>query len=320
MTVSYWCFYPVEYYPSLPLPETSSPTPPPVSPSPPPDSVIDVVSGDPMFTVPINARSGTFTPGSVSLCYEIHGEDGQFFNLISDSCLSVNAHYARPHLSLPVNVMDQIAVVATNNDGENVNISINHQCRAQVNEIDLVYFNSSGIVVLAVGSQVIVTAGNCNDEAVVMSVTCERSDIGNGDNTLITDMLRFSVYRGLALRESSHGLLGEFPLTTATVMYNYTCTASLHSPTLSISPHPPTHPPTPPHTTQANFGTSLSTSHISLETSTSYPLATETTNPPDSSLAASTTSLGNWRRKSVSMSATGRGQKRRGFTGALTTQ
>ena len=204
-----------------------------------------------MFTVPINARSDNFTPGSVSLCYEIHGEDGQFFNLISDSCLSVNAHYSRPHLSIPVNVMDQIAVVATNNDGENVNISINHQCRAQVNGIDLAYFNSSGVVLAVVGpSQVIVTAGNCNDEAVVMSVTCERSDIGNGDNTLITDMLRFSVYRGLALRESSHGLLGEFPLTTETVttlyihcIYMYYILTPLSHP-LHISP--PTRPPTCP--------------------------------------------------------------------------
>ena len=47
----------------------------------------DTVIGDPLYTVPV------FGTQERHLCYEIHGRPMRYFNLISDSCVSVNAHY-----------------------------------------------------------------------------------------------------------------------------------------------------------------------------------------------------------------------------------
>ena len=46
----------------------------------------DTVVGDPLFTVPITVM-GT------SLCFEVQGLANRIFNLVSDVCTTVNAHY-----------------------------------------------------------------------------------------------------------------------------------------------------------------------------------------------------------------------------------
>ena len=53
--------------------------------------VNDTIIGDPLYEVPviINGEGNT-----MSLCYEIHGEPREHFNLISDTCVSVNALYS----------------------------------------------------------------------------------------------------------------------------------------------------------------------------------------------------------------------------------
>lgn len=50
----------------------------------------DTVIGDPLFEAALWVGESTC---EYSLCYEIHGESGQHFNLVSDMCVSVNAHY-----------------------------------------------------------------------------------------------------------------------------------------------------------------------------------------------------------------------------------
>ena len=49
----------------------------------------DSVIGDPLFTVPVHTENGERR----TLCFEVHGESNRTFNLISDTCLNVNAHY-----------------------------------------------------------------------------------------------------------------------------------------------------------------------------------------------------------------------------------
>jgi len=71
----------------------------------------------------------------MSLCYEVHGESiarsGQNFNFVSDLCVTVNAHYTAVHLSLDINVIDQIGVRAVdiNNQCHNIEADVNN-CRA----------------------------------------------------------------------------------------------------------------------------------------------------------------------------------------------
>jgi len=66
-----------------------------------PIQVNDTVTGNPLMVVPLNVGDSTrielglSESDRVSLCYEVHGEANQNFNLVSDMCVSVNAHYMR---------------------------------------------------------------------------------------------------------------------------------------------------------------------------------------------------------------------------------
>ena len=53
---------------------------------------------------------------SASLCFEIHGEQDRYFNLVTDKCVSVNAHYFT--VTDYLNGIDIIAVRAVNNDDQ----------------------------------------------------------------------------------------------------------------------------------------------------------------------------------------------------------
>ena len=55
-----------------------------------------------------------------SLYYQAHGEAHKFFNLISDECTAVNAHYIKAAINnsrIDLNVLDAIGVKAFSSDG-----------------------------------------------------------------------------------------------------------------------------------------------------------------------------------------------------------
>lgn len=175
------------------------------------DSVMDIVSDDALFTVPINVQSSEFAPGEVSLCYEVYGEPNKYFNLISAFCLSVNAHFSRPDPTSPLYIIDEIAVVATNDLGQNVNISVDDQCTMNIGGVETNGITVNGITVDSVEEGVVVIhASNnfCMEQGVLMTLICEKSYAVFAGNTRM-DVIRFTVNRGLALNEMAHGLLGE---------------------------------------------------------------------------------------------------------------
>ena len=160
----------------------------------------DTVIGDPLFTVPLPGGAG-------HLCYEIRGVADQFFNFISDECVSVNAHYSE-HAPLPgearrLHVIDQIAIRAVDNANDCIDILVDRNgCVASVNSETLATtYNTGGVTVSIVDNRVIVGVPNCGDLDLEMEIVCETI---NG-----VEMIRFEVMRGLNLRETSHGLLGE---------------------------------------------------------------------------------------------------------------
>ena len=163
-----------------------------------PAEVIDTVIGDPLFTVPF----GVEIPQQ-HLCYEIRGIKDMYFNFISDSCVSVNAHYAERILaseSTPLHVMDEIAIRAVNNAKQCTNILIDRtNCTTSVdNSVINAAYDVSGIRVIPRGNTVVITVPNCNDTDLEMEIECEEGD-----------RLRFEVTRGINLREESHGLVGK---------------------------------------------------------------------------------------------------------------
>ena len=100
--------------------------------------VTDTASEGFQFTVPLTKTNlnGIRIDGQPSLCLKIETNQKQqsgYFNLISDSCVSVNARYHGEH-----NVINQIAVRAVDNMGRCKNISVDLEgCSTSVDGVPL---------------------------------------------------------------------------------------------------------------------------------------------------------------------------------------
>ncbi len=153
----------------------------------------------------------------INLCFEIHGRSDEYFNLVSDSCISVNAHYQRADPQLPANIIDEVTVRAVGLDGICRNIAVSvENCQATIDGsvLDETY-TSAGISVRLYRNRVRISAPNCQDLDLVMWVFCERTELrgypelGEPDIVVNVSMIRFVIARGLNIRESAHGLLGK---------------------------------------------------------------------------------------------------------------
>ena len=93
-------------------------------------TVNDTVIADPQFTV-------TLPNKTESMCYEVHGEAGKYFNLISDTCTSVNALFTAMPDNPRMNRMSVIGIYAVtssvqHNDCAQIQISLDN-CQASLN-------------------------------------------------------------------------------------------------------------------------------------------------------------------------------------------
>ena len=188
--------------------------------------VNDTVSGDPLFSVPLNVpdKTSIMNVGEndpINLCFEVHGEDDRLFNLVSDACISVNAHYARVLPNEDINIVDTVHVRATDTRGFCRNIEIflapsfaSDRCRV---EVDGQYgdYEFAGITVHRLFNRVRIVVPNCAGISLIMYVSCLnttfRSRASTDENEIMFHALnlRFTIARGLDLAERSHGLLGE---------------------------------------------------------------------------------------------------------------
>ena len=136
----------------------------------------------------------------MSLCYEIRGEANQHFNLISDSCVSVNALYS----SIPSggNFIRKIGVLAEDSNGVCQEIEADLEgCTARVNGNNVAMYNQDDVLVVRRTNRIRISVPNCNNINLVMWVICE---VRGGQS-----MLKFVVARGFNLNPTSHGLIGK---------------------------------------------------------------------------------------------------------------
>ena len=140
--------------------------------------VNDTMTGDPLMTVPILTNEDV-APGDpfYSLCYEVHGQVHYVFNLVCDTCVTVNAHYAKAPINstnIDLNVVDAIGVRAVSNNGTCENISVGLQgCQATVNGVDINgMYRRDGISVHEDTNRVRIVVPNCGDTDLVMWVFC----------------------------------------------------------------------------------------------------------------------------------------------------
>ena len=142
------------------------------------------------------------------LCYEIHGDANQWFNLVTDNCTTVNALYTP--LNDILNVITKIGVKAVDDDNKCVEIFVNRsQCTVSVNGTDLEMgsYSSGNINVRRYSKRARISVPNCNDINLIMWVICEERIILSPNVT--GEMLKFVVLRGLNYGRRAHGLLGK---------------------------------------------------------------------------------------------------------------
>ena len=81
--------------------------------------VADHISDDMVMSVPleVNPSDVCVSASSLSLCYQVHGKPDTFYNLLTDKCVSVNAHVSRPFSDADAHIIDKIAIRAIGNNG-----------------------------------------------------------------------------------------------------------------------------------------------------------------------------------------------------------
>ena len=165
----------------------------------------DTIIGDVLFSVAVSNTG----PGPRDMCYEVRGSANQHYNLISDVCVNVNAYYAPMNEPELGNIMWNIGVRVVDPDcGPCLNVRVTRDgCRAFVSALDLTEieidstFSMRGVMVHRYLNRVRISTLNCDEVTLVMWVQC----VTLGDQ----DMLHFVVLRGVNLRPTTHGLLGE---------------------------------------------------------------------------------------------------------------
>lgn len=173
-------------------------------------SVNDTVIGDPFFAVPVymtNEQLQVLQTQRVSICYEVHGEENRWFNLVTDRCTSVNARFV--FLSSSLTVIDEVGVRTVDSSNQCVNIRVNvHQCTAEVNGVSLDLnqrYSSGGIMIRRLKNRVRISVPNCNALTLVMWAICE-INLPNQPG----EMIKFVVTRGLNFQgRRAHGLFGK---------------------------------------------------------------------------------------------------------------
>ena len=166
----------------------------------------DTVIGDPLYEVPLNMISNGTFPQVTSLCYEIHGEAGQIFNLISDGCVQVNANYSAMDIAENGNIISQIGILAYDNTDSCIEILVDvNDCVPVVNGVPYnnTVYDMNGVSARRRNNRARITVPNCDNrlfDNLVFWVVCQ--DMGG------QKMIKFQVARGSGLIPDSHGLLG----------------------------------------------------------------------------------------------------------------
>ena len=157
-------------------------------------TVNDSVIGDPLFTV-------TLPEGDEFMCYEVHGEAGEFFNLVSDHDMSVNALFTALPSDTSLNRMSEIGIYAVDTAGDCVKIKIDIDgCTSYLGD-DILNstYQLNGIYIRPYPNRWRVSVPNGGSTQVVMYIFCDSDP----------EMLRFHIARGNNLAPTSHGLLGK---------------------------------------------------------------------------------------------------------------
>lgn len=167
--------------------------------------VNDTALGTAAFTVPVNVPD--LSDFGLSLCYEVEGRSQEWFNLITDKCTSVNAHYF--NVSNDMNIIDEIAIRAVDATGNCREILVDYtDCTVELDGMPLNKSGSisnNGLRIRQFPQRVRVAVPNCREQSLVMWITWQTIQVG----VFTVESIRFDVLRGLNYgHRDSHGIIG----------------------------------------------------------------------------------------------------------------
>ena len=146
---------------------------------------------------------------SVQLCFEVHGQSGNHYNLISDKCTSVTALYSAGVVNTEMNVITKIGLKTqgTNGTCHSVEVDLDN-CTASLDGARIdnrTTASVDGVRLSARRSRTHVSVPNCEvSKRITMWVTCTRRSSES--------LLEVIVSRRDGLEPTAHGVIGVFTL------------------------------------------------------------------------------------------------------------
>ena len=168
----------------------------------------DTVRGDPLFSIPLPSEYITDPElKSVQLCFEVHGQSGNHYNLISDKCTSVSALYSAGVVNTEMNVIIKIGVRTQGTSGtwHSVKVDLDN-CSASLDGTNMNKSSTAsvdGVRLSARRSHIRVSVPNCEvSRSIALWVTCTTH---RGES-----LLEVIVSRGDGLEPTARGVIGAF--------------------------------------------------------------------------------------------------------------
>ena len=166
-----------------------------------------VHDNDPLYEVPVTHTPPGMDPTTTSLCYQVHGKSGSYYNLISDDCIQVNVLNKRFKNSNDENFIKEIGILAQDSEDNCVQIKL------RANACSLVIggtafnesYNVNETIIIKSGKQSFeITLPNCKitkGDDVKFEIACRK--------TKGQKIIYFNVVQGGGIKPGAHGLIGK---------------------------------------------------------------------------------------------------------------
>ena len=176
-----------------------------------------IIHNDPVYEVPVTHTPPGMNSTITSLCFQVHGESGNYYNLISDDCIQVNVLYkAMKNSSRNGNLIKEVGILAQDTAKNCTEIRIKaNRCIPIINgEAVNGSYSEFGLTVIKTAKQSYeITIPNCKasqGDDIKFKITCVK----------VRDQktIRFDVRRGSGLKPGAHGLIGKTNDVAPTIM------------------------------------------------------------------------------------------------------
>ena len=169
------------------------------------DTIISL--NDPLYEVPVTHTPPGMDTTTTSLCYQVHGESGKYYNLISDECMQMNALYQAFKNFENENFIKEIGLLIKNSEDNCTEISLRANLCSPV--IDGIPFNESydedEITIINTGKRRFeITVPNCKAteaDDIKFEIACHK--------TKGQKVIQFNIERGGGIKPGAHGIVGK---------------------------------------------------------------------------------------------------------------